>query len=156
RIEADLTLGGGVNLTSELETAIADNPHRERLRGQLMLALYRAGRQADALAAFRDARAALDELGIEPSEKLRELERAILTPHATLVPPPPLVGETVELPGPLRAVSPFPFVGRTTEVNTLRSALALAEQGEGGQIVLVRGEAGSGKTRLARELAHDA
>src|SRR5262245_1288728 len=66
RIEADLALGRQRELTGELEALITDYPHRERLRGQLMLALYRSGRQADALRAYREARAALDELGIEP------------------------------------------------------------------------------------------
>ena len=63
RIEADLALGRHAELVGELEALIAEHPHRERLRGQLMLALYRSGRQAEALAAYRDARAALDELG---------------------------------------------------------------------------------------------
>src|SRR5438093_2245062 len=79
RIEADLELGRGAELVDELEALIAEHPLRERLRAQLMLALYRAGRQGDALAAYREARLALDvELGLEPSEELRVLERKIL------------------------------------------------------------------------------
>src|SRR6266540_3377960 len=72
RIEADLALGRHADLIGELEALIAENPHRERLRGQLMLALYRSGRQAEALEAYQHARRALvDELGIEPSEELQ-------------------------------------------------------------------------------------
>jgi DNA-binding SARP family transcriptional activator len=79
RIEADLALGRHGDLVGELESLIAEHPFRERLRAQLMLALFRSGRQADALAAYRDARRALsDELGIEPSQALQDLERAIL------------------------------------------------------------------------------
>src|SRR5215218_3437821 len=72
RIEADLALARHADLIGELEALIAENPHRERLRGQLMLALYRSGRQAEALAAYQAARHALvDELGIEPSANLQ-------------------------------------------------------------------------------------
>ncbi len=79
RIEADLALGRHGQLVSELERLVAEQPFRERLRAQLMLALYRSGRQADALAVYQRARRTLvDELGIEPSESLRQLERAIL------------------------------------------------------------------------------
>jgi predicted ATPase/DNA-binding SARP family transcriptional activator/Tfp pilus assembly protein PilF len=79
RIDADLALGRGAELVAEVEALVEGNPLRERLRGQLMLALYRAGRQAEALAAYQDARRTLvDELGIEPSPALRELEQAIL------------------------------------------------------------------------------
>jgi DNA-binding SARP family transcriptional activator len=85
RIDADLELGRGAELVDELEALIAEHPLRERLRGQLMLALYRAGRQADALAAYHEARRALDvELGLEPSEELRALERKILEQDASL------------------------------------------------------------------------
>ena len=68
RIEADLALGRHAELIGELEALIAEHPHRERLRGQLMLALYRSGRQADALDAYRGRARALDELGLEPGE----------------------------------------------------------------------------------------
>jgi DNA-binding SARP family transcriptional activator len=79
RIDADLELGGHEGLVSELEALVAEHPLRERLRGQLILALYRAGRQAEALETYRETRRVLvEELGIEPSPELRELERAIL------------------------------------------------------------------------------
>ncbi len=79
RVEADLACGRHAEVAGELEALVRAHPLRERLRGQLMLALYRGGRQADALAAYRDARRALvDGLGIEPSPDLRALEAAIL------------------------------------------------------------------------------
>jgi DNA-binding SARP family transcriptional activator len=79
RVEADLALGRQVELVPELEGLVTEHPLRERLRGQLMLALYRCGRQADALAAYQAARRTLaDELGIEPSQPLQQLEQAIL------------------------------------------------------------------------------
>jgi peptide/nickel transport system substrate-binding protein len=88
RIAADLERGGDGDLVPELESLIAGHPLRERLRAQLMLALYRGGRQADALAVYRDARAVLvDGLGIEPSAELQELERAILRQDPALSPP---------------------------------------------------------------------
>jgi DNA-binding SARP family transcriptional activator len=87
RIDADLALGGGSALVPELESLVAEHPLRERFRGQLMLALYRAGRQAEALEVYRDGRALLDEeLGLEPGEPLRELERAILRQDPDLAP----------------------------------------------------------------------
>ena len=79
RIEADLGVGADSKLVGELEELIAEHPLRERLRAHLMLALYRSGRQAEALEAYQRARRALvDELGIEPAQALQELERAIL------------------------------------------------------------------------------
>ena len=78
-IEGKLALGAHSEAIARLEALIAGHPYRERARGQLMLALYRSGRQAEALAAYQDARRALvEELGIEPGRSLRELERAIL------------------------------------------------------------------------------
>jgi class 3 adenylate cyclase/predicted ATPase len=90
RIDAELALGRNGSLVSELEELVGQNPLRERLRRQLMLALYRVGRQADALAAYRDARRTLDEeLGLEPSDELQRLERAILVHDPALAPPAP-------------------------------------------------------------------
>jgi DNA-binding SARP family transcriptional activator len=85
RIDADLALGRHDELVGELEALVAEQPLRERLRADLMTALYRAGRQAEALDAYKDARRALvDELGIEPSAALQELERAILRQEPAL------------------------------------------------------------------------
>jgi YVTN family beta-propeller protein len=85
RIDADLALGGGSDLVGELEALVAKHPFRERLRGQLMLALYRAGRQADALALYQETRRLLvDELGIEPGPALQRLEGAILRQEPAL------------------------------------------------------------------------
>ena len=79
RIDADMALGRADELVGELERLVAEHPLAERLRGQLMLALYRSGRQAEALDAYRAARATLvEQLGIEPGAALRRLERAIL------------------------------------------------------------------------------
>ena len=87
RIEAQLALGGHEQVVSELESLVRREPLRERLRGQLMLALYRCGRQAEALDAYQQARRLLiNELGVEPSEALRELEQAILRQEASLLP----------------------------------------------------------------------
>ena len=85
RIEADLALGRHGALTAELEQLVADHPLRERLHGQLMLALYRCGRQADALAAYRRVRDLLaTELGIDPGEPLRRLHASVLAHDPTL------------------------------------------------------------------------
>ncbi len=89
RIEADLAIGELAGLVGELEALVAEHPLRERLQGQLILALYRSGRQADALESYRKARHALvEELGLEPGPNLQELERAILAHDPALDPPP--------------------------------------------------------------------
>jgi YVTN family beta-propeller protein len=88
RIDADLALGRHGELVPELEALVAEHPYRERFRAQLMLALYRSGRQADALAAYRAARETLVEgLGIEPGEELRALERSVLEQDPALAAP---------------------------------------------------------------------
>jgi DNA-binding SARP family transcriptional activator len=86
RIEAELALEKHSELVSELEALVRQHPFRERLRGQLMLALYRSGRQAEALTAYQDARRVLvEELGIDPGPTLRELEQAILRQDPALI-----------------------------------------------------------------------
>jgi DNA-binding SARP family transcriptional activator len=85
RIASRLALGHGADLVSELELLVHENPARERLRGQLMVALYQCGRQADALNAYQDARRYLrDELGVDPGPELRELHQAILRHDASI------------------------------------------------------------------------
>lgn len=141
RFEADLELGRSAEIVDELEALVAEHPFRERLWRHLMLALYRAGRQADALAAYHRARAALDEqLGIEPSEDLRDLEAAILRqevplPHAD---DRPVIGFPFSLTN---------FVGRTRELEDVRALLGRA------RLVTLVGVGGVGKTRLAIEVA---
>ena len=149
-IEAKLALGGHAEVVGELEALIAEHPFRERLRGQLMLALYRSDRQADALQAFQDARMALvEELGIEPGDHLRELERAILAQdpalHLVAAPQEPVAADhAVERPGSA-------FVGREHELAELVEGLDDAVAGRGRLFLLV-GEPGIGKSRLADEL----
>ena len=88
RIDVDLALGRHVDLVGELETLVDEHPLQERLRGQLMLALYRCDRQAEALQVYQDARRRLvEDLGIEPGEPLRRLERSILTHDPAIGPP---------------------------------------------------------------------
>ncbi len=100
RIDCDLALGSHDDVIADLETLVAEHPLRERLRGQLMLALYRAGRQADALRVYQEARRTLvEELGLEPSAALQRLERAILNHDPALelpagIPRPDVVSPT--------------------------------------------------------------
>jgi DNA-binding SARP family transcriptional activator len=103
RIAADLELGRGADLVAELEAHVAANPLRERLRGLLMLALYRSGRQAEALEAYQDARRALvDGLGIDPSPALQELERRVLRQDPSLLATEP----SVHAPAPVAGTVP--------------------------------------------------
>jgi DNA-binding SARP family transcriptional activator len=144
RLDADLALGRHADLTGELAALVAEHPLRERLRGQLMHALYRSGRQAEALEAYQDARTALtEELGIEPSRELQELQQAILRHDPELE----HAAEGEAAPEPARAV----FVGRERELAELIGALKDVLGGYG-RLVLVAGEPGIGKSRLADEL----
>jgi class 3 adenylate cyclase len=106
RLEADLQLGRHNDIAGELEALIARYPLREGLRRQHMLALYRSGRQAEALAAYQDARRSLaDELGIEPSPALRDLERRILQQDSSLdLAAPPAAPTDAAAPVPARTV----------------------------------------------------
>jgi WD40 repeat protein/DNA-binding SARP family transcriptional activator len=153
RVEAELQLGRHRELVAELEGLVRDQPLRERLWAQLLLALYRSGRQADALLAYQRARSILvEELGIDPGGELRRLHAAILAqdpglelpPTAAVVPSPPL-------PEALQPVGP-PFVGRAAELAWLWAAWTRAANGRGG-VVLLAGGPGMGKTRLAAEFA---
>jgi lactate 2-monooxygenase len=111
RIDADLALGRHRELVGELTQLVATNPLRERLRGQLIVALYRAGRQAEALAVYRDARRVLsEELGLEPGPALKELERGILRQDPKLAAPIYLSGAS---PWP---VAPEDWEARAAEV----------------------------------------
>jgi DNA-binding SARP family transcriptional activator len=122
RIDADLALGHHNALVGELEACVAAHPLRERLRGQLMLALYRSGRQAEALEAYQRVRRTLvDELGIEPGPALQRLERAILRqdPALDLEQPP---ARSSQIEEPLRAIVVAP-----REHEQLDALLSLAE-----------------------------
>jgi DNA-binding SARP family transcriptional activator len=150
RMEADLAAGRHAALAGELETLIAEHPLRERLRAQHMLALYRSGRQAEALEVYQDTRRVLvDELGIEPGKELRNLEQAILRQE------PGLDLEPMRAP---RAGAEAPrgiFVGREPELEELLTDLDDAIAGRGSLFLLV-GEPGIGKSRLAEELSREA
>jgi WD40 repeat protein/DNA-binding SARP family transcriptional activator len=151
RVEAELALGLHGDLVSELEAAVAEQPLRERLHAQLMLALYRCGRQAEALEAYRLARHTLvEEIGVEPGTELRALQDAILAQDPAL--DAPLRADT--LPAALATGSPL-LAGRERELAELTGLLAEAHEGRGAA-VLVSGPRGIGKTRLAAELARDA
>jgi predicted ATPase/DNA-binding SARP family transcriptional activator len=146
RIDADLGLGQDSELGAELQQLVQRYPTRERLRAQQMLALYRSGRQADALEAFREARRVLvDELGIEPDDELRRLERAILRQDATLKLEEPSFDEGGG-PG-VRPLVDTPLIGRERELAEIAAML------QHHRVVTVTGPGGCGKTRLASEVA---
>jgi DNA-binding SARP family transcriptional activator len=155
RLEADLRLGRHRELVAELEGLVRDQPLRERLWAQLLLALYRSGRQADALLAYQRARSVLvEELGIDPGAELRRLHAAILAQDPGLDLPPTAAGApSPPLPEALQPVGP-PFVGRAAELAWLRAAWTRADRGRGGMVLLAGGP-GMGKTRLAAEFARE-
>ena len=156
RIDADLTLGADSELIPELEGLVASNPLQERLRAQLMLALYRAGRQAEALEVYRQVSELLrEELGLEPSRGLQELERRMLRQDPTLELEP---GAVTTAPSAIEelAVCPYKglasfdrsdaeyFCGRERMVSDLVARLAES------MLVGIVGPSGIGKSSLLR------
>jgi DNA-binding SARP family transcriptional activator len=166
RAEAELHLGRHERLMPDLRDLAAAHPLRERFHAQLMLALYRCGRQAEALATYQDARQALvDELGIEPGAELRALHARILAgdrESASAAPPGPAG------PGPAGVcaaavprqlpAAPGHFTGRQRELGLLTGLLSPSQQSDlpGGTVVIsaIGGMAGVGKTALALHWAH--
>jgi DNA-binding SARP family transcriptional activator len=131
RIEADLAVGRHAEVVGELDALVSKYPLRERLRGQLMLALYRSGRQAEALDAYQAARRTLvEELGIEPGQALQELERAILRQDPVLEPVRPTpgpAGEAVAAPAPELAAPERAILVAARDGTGIDALLALAE-----------------------------
>ncbi|MDX6539141.1 MAG: hypothetical protein QOI71_751 [Gaiellales bacterium] len=157
RVDADLALGRHATLVPELEAAIADHPLRERLRAQLMLALYRCGRQAEGLAVYRRTRSHLNaELGLEPGVALRQLEKAILLQDPSLDVPPDsgadwqVRGDATRMVCPFKGLAAFEaadadyFFGRERLVGELVGRLADSS------MLVVAGPSGSGKSSLLR------
>jgi DNA-binding SARP family transcriptional activator len=146
RNDARLALGEHDAILPELEAQITEEPYRERLREQQILALYRAGRQKEALDSYRDARRTfLDELGVDPGPGLQELERAILRQDEALAAPAPTVRRTV-LPTPSTSL-----VGRRLEIAAVEAMLRRDDV----RLVTLTGSGWTGKTRLAIAVAQE-
>jgi DNA-binding SARP family transcriptional activator/tetratricopeptide (TPR) repeat protein len=174
RIDADLALARHAAVVAELEGLVVEHPMREKLWVQLMTALYRCGRQADALAAYgRIRRSLIEELGIEPGPELRLLERQVLEQSAELAWQPvgrQWAGEvsisTTRHNGPgavagdvdssevrrqSGGIHLLPLVGREAHLDRLAELVRDAQAGEPPRLALVMGEAGCGKSRLLAE-----
>ncbi len=160
QIDAELNLGRHGEMIPRLQSLATEHPLREHFHAQLMLALYRCGRQAEALAAYRRARRVLvDELGTEPGSGLRELHQRMLAADPVLagpepVPPPARGSRPVvprELPGEVRH-----FAGRADELAALSRLLDQADKEPPGTVLVsaIGGTAGVGKTALAVHWAH--
>jgi DNA-binding SARP family transcriptional activator len=151
RVEADVAAGRHTELVSELRRLVAEHPTRERLVAQLMLALYRSGRQTEALEAYREARTKLaDEIGVEPGPELRAMHDAVLHQDPALD-----RKSAPDLPHELEAAGAAPLAGRDDELSWLKERWEEARAGHA-RLVVVAGARGMGKTRLAAELAIEA
>jgi len=162
-LEARLAAGEHVQLAGELEVMTGDHPLRERLWGARMLALYRSGRQAEALQVYQSLRAHLvEELGIEPGAALSDLEAAILRhdPKLDLEPygqaRPRVAQAGIPLPARAGLVAPSGVVGRKAERAALAGAIKSISTPGVTKVVLISGEAGIGKTTLLLEAAQTA
>ncbi|MGW3966672.1 BTAD domain-containing putative transcriptional regulator [Amycolatopsis sp. NPDC005003] len=148
RLEADFRLGRGGALAGELTALVAEHPLREPLRAKLVLALHQAGRQADALATFHEARRLLDdELGVEPGPQLQAAFQAVLAEPAGETAPPVAALTPSLLPATISD-----FTGRREDIDHLLNGLRPA--GSAARICAVSGKPGSGKTTLAVHTAH--
>ncbi|MBB4704105.1 AfsR/SARP family transcriptional regulator [Sphaerisporangium siamense] len=163
-IQLELDLGRHHELVGELTELTEEHPLRERLRGQLMTALYRSGRQAEALQVYRNARRTMiEELGIEPNERLQQLEHAILTSDESLDPPSPQDRVEVQaapavpnVPGML-PTDIADFTGRTKQIEDIRQRLMLASEDRSRfavPIIVIVGKPGVGKTTVAVHASH--
>jgi predicted ATPase/DNA-binding SARP family transcriptional activator len=149
RTDASIALGLHAAVIGEIESLIIEYPLRERLRASLMLALYRAGRQTEALRAYQDGRAMLnDELGLEPGVELRRLEAAILAQDPSVDVPAHPPARPMEQRSRTNIAPPLtPLVGRAEELG------AIAALVRDRRMVTLIGPGGVGKTRLAVETA---
>jgi DNA-binding SARP family transcriptional activator len=162
RIAADLELGRHQQLVGELEGLLRRNPLRERVAAQLMLALYRSGRQAESLEVYQRIRVQLaEQLGLEPGPALKSLQAEILQQassvggdagHPTRAPGAKTLARQVPLPSRLKPYGPSVFVDRHAEMEALRQAVANSAPG-GPSAAFITGELGIGKTRLVGEVA---
>ncbi|MGW0481044.1 BTAD domain-containing putative transcriptional regulator [Nonomuraea sp. NPDC003214] len=163
-IQLELELGRHHELVGELTGLVSIHPLRERFIAQLMTALYRSGRQAESLQVYRDARRMMiEELGIEPNERLQQLESAILTADESLEAPAPPTLVTVEpRPGPSSVPGMLPagiadFIGRQSQLDEIKKRLTEPPDGAARfavPIVAIAGRAGIGKTTVAVHTAH--
>ena len=150
RLDMELQLGRHQGVIGELESLVSANPLRERPRGLLMTALYRAGRQADALRIYREGRLVLaEQLGLEPGPELRQLEAAILAQVPSLDAPVVEDHGTATWTGSRSTIpeSLTPLVGRDEELRDLTQLL------DEHRFITLVGPGGVGKTRLALEAA---
>lgn len=151
--QAELDMGGHADIATELTDLVQAHPYRESLRASLMLALYRTGRQAEALELFRETRALMDEqLGVEPSPALQRLHAAMLRGDSELVPIKPGPGPTIpaQLPADIST-----FGGRSAQLRRLDNLLPGIGHGSTAAVIsAITGTAGIGKTTLAIHWAH--